>query len=498
MNRFARIALAVVAVLFVFAILVSYQAPDSFKDHLPSADWHWPSTGDNATLDEPPKPTDAAGAIGAGEEDAEDEKKDPNTDISYDLTIPPTHGCENLVNDLQQRLIQAYQKRLHGIRYANIWGYLETENKGDAAIWSAQQILLSILGIETMEACRFMHKDCDVEKFRRRLEEHRPHSGIIMAGGGNFNDYYWEDQPSRMNMIQNFLNVSIRAFPQSIHMTHPDRIEKTREAFTKHGDLQLAARDKPSYDWLMDTFGDAQGIHNDLVPDIAFMWGNRSDFRVNTEKTHDILILARKDMEIAEGDSSSIPFGEGMLDLGGNIGNVTYQKVDWKFTKTPSIDNDHEREKGKNQRAWAKSIAGFELLGSARFVITDRLHGHILSTVIGVPHVLMDSKLGKNINFHNTWTRDCACTKITKSIESALDVSRMFFDQEVKDGGLRSLMDVKIEAPKEEAPKEEAPKEEAPKAATPNNEAPKADAPKEGDNIGEAVNQANDNADKST
>jgi hypothetical protein len=70
------------------------------------------------------------------------------------LTRAPTPGCENIVNDLQQRLIHAYQKRFEGIRYANIWGYLETENKGDAAIWSAQQILLSILGIETMEACR--------------------------------------------------------------------------------------------------------------------------------------------------------------------------------------------------------------------------------------------------------------------------------------------------------------------------------------------------------
>jgi exopolysaccharide biosynthesis predicted pyruvyltransferase EpsI len=440
MNRLARIALAVVAVLFVFAILVSYQGPESFKDHLPSTDWHWPSKGENATIDEPSKPTDAAGAVGAGEEDAED-AKDPNTDVSYDLTRAPTPGCENLVNDLQQRLIHAYQKRLKGIRYANIWGYLETENKGDAAIWSAQQILLSILGIETMEACRFMYKDCDIEKFRRKLEEHRPHSGIIMAGGGNFNDYYWEDQPSRMNMIENFQNISIRAFPQSIYMHNPERIEKTRKSFNKHHDLQLAARDKPSYDWLMDNFGNSEGIQSDLVPDIAFMWGNRSDFRHNTKKTQDILILARKDAEISDGDSANIEFGEGKVDLGGSIGNVTYNKVDWKFTKTPSIDDEGIREQGKNQRAWAKSMAGFDLLGSAHFVITDRLHGHILSTVIGVPHVLMDSKLGKNLNFHNTWTRDCACTKITKSIDSAFDVARMFFEQEVKDG-VRAVDDI--------------------------------------------------------
>lgn len=130
-----------------------------------------------------------------------------------------------------------------------------------------------------------MHQGCDMEKFRKGLEEHRPHSAIIMAGGGNFNDYYWEDQPSRMKMISTFTNVSIRAFPQSIFMNNPERINLTHVAFKKHHDLQLAARDKPSYDWLLDNFGQTDGIDNDLIPDIAFMWGNRSDFRVNTPKT---------------------------------------------------------------------------------------------------------------------------------------------------------------------------------------------------------------------
>lgn len=131
----------------------------------------------------------------------------------------------------------------------------------------------------------FIDKGCDMEKFRAKLEQHRPHSAIIMAGGGNFNDYYWEDQPSRMKMIQTFTNVSVRAFPQSIYMTHPDRINATKEAFGKHNDLQLAARDRPSYEWLVETFDEIPGIESDLVPDIAFMWGNRSDFRVNTNKT---------------------------------------------------------------------------------------------------------------------------------------------------------------------------------------------------------------------
>ncbi|KAK4938944.1 hypothetical protein LTR10_020692 [Elasticomyces elasticus] len=407
-SRFGRGMLAVVALLITFKLLLVFGGSD-FGSSLTTAD----------SLSMPWGPP-FFNSIS-------------NRNISFDLSTPPTHGCEGLVNDLQQRLIHHYSKALKGIRYANIWGYLETENKGDAAIWAAQQILLSMLGIETMEACRFLNK-CDLDKFTGKLEEHRPHSAIIMAGGGNFNDFYWEDQPSRMKMIETFTNVSVRAFPQSIYMTKQKRIQATKEAFGKHHDLQLVARDAPSHEWLVSAFGNTKGIETDLVPDIAFMWGNRSDFRTNTKKTHDILILAREDWEVSAGKSKEIAWGEGSLDLGGHIGNVTYQKVDWKVTQTPDIDGkagdqDSTPEDGKNQRAWAKAIAGFELLGSAKFVITDRLHGHILATLIGVPHILMDSKLGKNLNFHNTWTRDCECTRIAPDINTAFDLARMFFEQ---------------------------------------------------------------------
>lgn len=137
----------------------------------------------------------------------------------------------------------------------------------------------------------FTDRDCDLEKFNSSLVAHKPHSAIIIAGGGNFNDFYWEDQPSRMKMAQTFPNIPVRSFPQSIHMTNATRIEWTKEAFGSHSDLQLAARDKPSFEWLENTFGEkAVGVTPNkvkmaMVPDIAFMWGNRPDFREKTTKT---------------------------------------------------------------------------------------------------------------------------------------------------------------------------------------------------------------------
>ncbi|KAF5003744.1 hypothetical protein FDECE_9715, partial [Fusarium decemcellulare] len=177
--------------------------------------------------------------------------------VSYNKNSPPSIGCEDVVSSLQQQVIEAFSRELKGIRYANIFGYLgQTENKGDAVIWVAQETLLATLGITTMSVCRYTDKYCDLDKFRKDLEDHKPYSAIIMAGGGNFNDFFMDDHPARLKMAEEFGEYPIRAFPQSINMTKPGMIRRTEEAFGGARNVQLAARDQPSYDWLKKTFGD--------------------------------------------------------------------------------------------------------------------------------------------------------------------------------------------------------------------------------------------------
>ncbi|KAF2095794.1 hypothetical protein NA57DRAFT_78574 [Rhizodiscina lignyota] len=363
----------------------------------------------------------------------------PKIPVSYDKTTPPSIGCEDVVVGLQKKVIEAYAKELKGIRYANIFGYLgQTENKGDAAIWIAQDILLATLGIKTMEVCRYIDKDCDFERFSMALEAHKPHSAIIMAGGGNFNDLFWDDQPARIKMVEKFSDYPIRMFPQSINMTHPEKIKLTLDGFSKAKDLQLAARDRPSYEWLKKTFGDkAAGIEPNkvrhiLTPDVAFMFGSRPDIRLNTKKTHQIYILARDDSEVAEGASKEIAVGEGTFDFGPDAGHVSYLKNDWRKQTTPDLNG----EEGKSQRNFAKTLMGFEMLAQAEFVITDRLHGHIMSTIMGIPHVLMDSRLKKNLFLHDTWTKECGCVRVAGSFEEAKEFARMYFEKKAKDEGL--------------------------------------------------------------
>lgn len=94
-----------------------------------------------------------------------------------------------------------------------------------------------------------------------------------------------------MQLANKFRDFPIRMFPQSIYMTLPHRIKETWESFIKHPDLLLGARDQPSYNWLEETFGPGEKngpegsvVKRTLTPDIVFMFGNRPDYRIKTEK----------------------------------------------------------------------------------------------------------------------------------------------------------------------------------------------------------------------
>lgn len=220
--------------------------------------------------------------------------EEAKTSVSYDKTSPPSVGCEDIVAQLQSMVIEAFAEELKGIRHAHIFGLLDrTENKGDAVIWVAQEILLATLGITTMETCRYIDRDCDVPRWDAGLKDNAPHAGIIMAGGGNFNDFFEDDHPARLKMVQEYGDrYPIRMFPQSINMTTPRWTEETLKVFAGAKDAQLGARDLPSYEWLDKAFGkdDQTGIQvgdvrTTLTPDIAFMFGNRPEIRRNTKKT---------------------------------------------------------------------------------------------------------------------------------------------------------------------------------------------------------------------
>jgi pyruvyl transferase EpsO len=73
--------------------------------------------------------------------------------------------------------------------------------------------------------------------------------------------------------------------------------------------------------------------------------------------------------------------------------------------------------------------AGAALLSSARVVVTDRLHGHILALLCGVPCVLNDNRTGKVRGFYDTWTHRSPLVRWADGPEQAFATARDLLDQ---------------------------------------------------------------------
>jgi pyruvyl transferase EpsO len=64
--------------------------------------------------------------------------------------------------------------------------------------------------------------------------------------------------------------------------------------------------------------------------------------------------------------------------------------------------------------SWSLMHAGVYQLLQSRLVITNRLHGHILSTLLGIPNILLPNSYYKNEAFYETWTYQIPYCKFVK------------------------------------------------------------------------------------
>jgi pyruvyl transferase EpsO len=62
---------------------------------------------------------------------------------------------------------------------------------------------------------------------------------------------------------------------------------------------------------------------------------------------------------------------------------------------------------------------GCGLLARGKVVVTDRLHGHILCLLLGIPNVVLDNNYGKLRHFHATWTRSMPQVRWAESPDEA-------------------------------------------------------------------------------
>ena len=284
-------------------------------------------------------------------------------------------------------------------------------NVGDHAIWLGETTWLRRHGIQLVEAC-------DAARYSRdRVRSRLGPSGIVLLhGGGNFGDLWPDGQAFRETVLADFLNHPVIQLPQSIHFRTRRALARARAVVNRHPRLTLLVRDHHSLALARRAFAAASR----LCPDMAFALGplarsGRADIP--------IVWLARRDHE-----SRGIP----------RLRSRAVRVVDWvprrsrpsavaawlsrqsRRCQAPAIP-DLQTYDAAARRRLAK---GCRLLSRGQVVITDRLHGHIVSLLLAIPHVLLDTREGKVGHFVETWTEGEALVRWARSPAVALRLAR--------------------------------------------------------------------------
>ncbi|WP_322963419.1 polysaccharide pyruvyl transferase family protein [Sphingomonas fuzhouensis] len=248
-------------------------------------------------------------------------------------------------------------------------------NVGDSAIWLGEIALLRDIGAgDPAYIARW--DDFDEAAFRAAC----PSGPILIHGGGNLGDIWPHHQHFREQLLTRFRDRRIVQLPQSIHFRDAANRDQFARITGDHPDFHLLVRDERSLEIASRHF-DGPTM---LAPDSAFGLGSlarpvAADCRY--------LMLLRSDAERVMRDDAPLTGLPGAVAL------------DW-------LDEALVSATSPQARAQARVERGLRLLARGEQVVTDRLHGHILSLLLGIPHVVLDNDYGKVAAYIAAWTGD--------------------------------------------------------------------------------------------
>jgi exopolysaccharide biosynthesis predicted pyruvyltransferase EpsI len=296
--------------------------------------------------------------------------------------------------------IRKYSDKIHAILSSLILDNTDValmdfpnhSNVGDSAIWLGEEKYLS-----TRKTCKI----CTVTDFE--LPSLPEDAVILIHGGGNFGDLWPRHQAYRERMIRHYRDNRIIQLPQSIHFHDQRNAERCSAALKTHPNFHLLVRDYES----LELAGKIYDGPTYLCPDMALCLDSQP--RTKSPK-YSIVGLLRTDKEKVKTEIQS------------TLKDDSFYCTDWVYEDTTIS----QRVAGnismfqKNYPRWTKWLTGSkpylfhalarerfkrgcDILSSGEVVITDRLHGHIMCCLLGIPHVVLDNTYRKIGNFRDAW-----------------------------------------------------------------------------------------------
>ena len=288
--------------------------------------------------------------------------------------------------------------------------YPDYANVGDSAIWLGTT---EYFRLHAHREPQYVSAIADFDEAALRAAV--PTGPILVNGGGNFGDLWPRHQDFRERLLERFADREIIQLPQSLHFDDPARAQRAADAIERHGRFRLFVRDEWSYEFATTQFA----CEVALCPDMAVFIGDVDREAPNT----DVLYLLRTDKEAA---SHPAPGRSGYRKVVADWltePRLTIGMQRWRAMARGVVrgrrDRGSIRLAGFDGAAMARVARGCELLSRGRVVITDRLHAHLLSFLLGIPHGVLDNSYGKLGRFLDLWMPDAPDVYRAGSLEDA-------------------------------------------------------------------------------
>jgi exopolysaccharide biosynthesis predicted pyruvyltransferase EpsI len=281
------------------------------------------------------------------------------------------------------------------IRFA-LLDFPDHDNIGDSAIYSGE---INFFDRHRMTpAYVSTTQNCDWPMLERSIGD----GPIFLHGGGNFGDLWPWYQPFREEVLTRYPGRRVIQFPQTLYYKSQEALDRTARIIERHGAFLLYVRDQVSYDLATRNFQcDVR-----LCPDMAFCIGPLKRDKPDL----DLLLHLRTDLEAAEEYKVNDDAIEG-----------SFLRADWPEEEAGFAEKRKQRDIIRLSLAFAKGgrnrylearyrylaqhrvSTGISLLSRGQHIITNRLHGHILSFLLDIPHCVLDNSYGKISSFMEAW-----------------------------------------------------------------------------------------------
>jgi len=334
-------------------------------------------------------------------------------------TLADAHAAKISTHESLRSIATRYSQVLDALVEARqpcaLLDHPDHPNVGDSAIWLGERVYLR------QRKARVVYSCCVHTFNETALRRAMPRGTVLIHGGGNFGTLWPRHQQLRERVLQQLRDYRVIQLPQTIRYEDDAARSHTASLIKEHPDFHLLTRDVSSLAMATNDLGAKAA----LCPDSALLLAGRLE---RNAPVVDCLVLARTDKERAFAE-----LGETFLS-----GDFSVETADWLDEPVGRLHRVRDRFKYATRRPLSSSRLfqyallaiwdrlanertqrGCRLLSRGRIVITDRLHAHILCTLLGIPHVVLDNNYGKLSGFIDAWTRNNPLCHMATSLDEA-------------------------------------------------------------------------------